>query len=579
MTTPGSAPIRAGGRAGASEGGWLAGPRGTALVSLLFLGLAAVFTWPAVCFDPQVLVTRHFDLYVAIWLLEQAAESLPRLFVDGSAWPQGESLVRSDSFSLLFLGWAGRGLLSGWFVVTLITWLAPALNALAAEACARRVLEVRRPWSLLAGLAFGFSGIAASVVLEGHVYQLLAFWLPLLLLAAWCTPERGLPWKRGLLVGLLWALSLFSSAYFGVLASALLLVVAAARPRRSLRLMPFSALVILPVGGWYLWVYSMGSQHAITEIKPDLVLAVGAATVASLSTWTPQLDLLGHSVGAPIGFTAFWLLLFSPLLLRGSRGWRALALLAIVALLACFGSQLRLVDGGASLPSPFALVARIPGVEVFRFPVRIVWLYTLCGGLVASACLQALSRRLPTALLLPALLLATVDGVVGTGLLWRVRQAIAEVPGAYQAAPRDLPVLDTFGRSLDGTSGELEMWTRNLACYYQASHRRPILELCVRTERQSPREALDARLSHGLLSATGPDAAQQLDDLRLELERAGLGAVAVHADFYRPNDRQVLLAGLEDLLGEPLADTRDGGERVVLFLVQAEAAPRGAVER
>ena len=162
---------------------------------------------------------------------------------------------------------------------------------------------------------------------------------------------------------------------------------------------------------------------------------------------------------------------------------------------------------------------------------------------------------------------ATVDAVLGTGLPLRSQRALADIPSAYAAAPVGQPVLDCYGRSLDGTSGELEMWTRNLGCYYQAHHGRPILEFCVRTEVQSPREAWDAALGHALLNMAGRDDPAGMRALRSELVGAEIGAVALHADFYRPADRELMLAGLEGLLGPPLADSHDGGERVVLFHV------------
>ncbi len=546
---------------------WLEGPRGTALVVAIFVALATAFSWPAARLDPHSLVTRHFDLYVTIWLVEQAVDGLPRMLASGSAWPHGESLARVDSYLLMLLAWAGRGLLSGWLLTTLLTWLGPALNAWAAEHCARKVLAVRRPWSLLAGMAFGFSGIAATAVLEGHVYFLLAAWLPLLLTTAWTAPERGISWGRGALVGLLWTLALLSSAYLGVLASVLLLTVLAARPRRVLRLLPGALVVGLPVAAWYLWVFSISRQHATLEIQPELILSMGTATVASLTTWTAQLDELRHSVGAPVGFTTLWLLLLSPLLLRGERGWRALAILAVVALLLCFGRSFRWVDSESGTPLPVALLVGLPGIELFRFPIRFAWLYQLCGGLVAAAALQALARRLPAAVVLPVLGLAAADGVLLTGLPVRARQVIAEVPSAYDAAPQGLPILDLYGRALDGTSGELEMWTRNLGCYYQAHHGRPILEVCVRTEIESPREALDAAIGHGLLSLGSEPTAEQLRPLRSLLETSGVRAVALHADFYTPTDGERMAAGLEALLGPPLASSLDGGERLVVYHV------------
>jgi hypothetical protein len=553
--------------------GWLQRPAGTAAVAAFFLVMATLFTWPAARLDPGTLVTRHFDLYVSIWLMEQAVDGFPRLLAAGAGWPSGESLARADSMLMLALAWAGRGLLSGWLLASLFTWLGPALNAIAAEHCARRVLAVQRPWSLLAGLAFGFSGIAALAVLEGHVYFLLAFWLPLMITTAWTGPEEGLPWARGLLLGGLWAMALLSSAYLGIPATLLLGVLVVARPRRVLRLLPTAAVVALPVATWYLWVFSHGAAGP-DQPKPELILAVGTATVANLTTWSAHLDAVGHSLGAPLAFTSLVLLGFAPLLLRHHGGWRALALLAVAALLLCFGRTFQLTAGGPSLPSPAALLVHLPGVEVFRFPIRFAWLYTLCGGLVAAAALQALARRLPPWAVAPVLLLAAGEALVGTGLPWRVDRAIAAAPSAYDAAPADLAVLDLYGRSLDGTDSELEMWTRSLGCYYQAQHGRPVLELCVDTEVDSPRERLEAQLGSLLL---GPQASREaVSGAARELAHRGVGAVVLHHDFLRSADAQALHAGLTAMLGPAAASSTDGGERVSLFLVPDAQRPPGA---
>ena len=542
--------------------GGLQGHGGTAAVAVLFLLISAVFTWPAARLDPLGLVTRHFDLYVAVWLVEQAPDSFLRLMSHASAWPAGESLTRCDSLLLLMVSWLLQGLLSGGTTLALITWLGPAINALAAEHCARRVLDVARPWSLLAGLAYGFSGIAATAVLEGHVYFLMAPWLPLLITIAWTSPERGFPWGRGLLLGGCWALSLLTSAYLGLCATLLLVVVVAARPRRVLRLLPSATLIALPVVAWYLWIFSLVPTQNLQQVDPALTLQQGAATLASLTGWTSRLDTTGHSLGAPLGLTVLWLLLLAPVVLRRRTGWKALALLALMAVLLCLGRELRLVHGGAGLPSPLALLLLVPGIEILRFPIRFAWLYALCGGLVASAVLQAMARRLNPAWLLPVLAMALVDVMLGVGLPLRTRVALGEVPSAYQAAPQDAPILDVFGRISGGEGEELSAWIRSYTCYYQAHHHRPIYETCVATEVRSPRQRLDAELKRLLLNPNaGPAAAADL------LRQEGAGAVAVHADFLLPTDSADLLRLMTEALGPPTADSSDGGERVVLFEV------------
>ena len=74
-----------------------------------FLAVAVVWTWPAAHLDPEVLVSRQFDLYPTVWLLARAHDVPLNLVHAESAWPVGELLARADSFVLLALGW-----LFGW---------------------------------------------------------------------------------------------------------------------------------------------------------------------------------------------------------------------------------------------------------------------------------------------------------------------------------------------------------------------------------------------------------------------------------------------------------------------------------
>ena len=43
---------------------------------------------------------------------------------------------------------------------------------------------------------------------------------------------------------------------------------------------------------------------------------------------------------------------------------------------------------------PLALVALVPGSELLRFPVRLLWVWFLCGSTVAALTLSALVRTL-----------------------------------------------------------------------------------------------------------------------------------------------------------------------------------------
>lgn len=533
-----------------------------------YLLLSAVFTWPAVCFDPSVLVTRQFDLLPTVWLVEQAPGTFPHMLHHASAWPFGESLARADSYVLLILAWLNHGLLSGKALAHALMWIGPALSAWAAEYAARSAMDVPRPWSLLAGVIYGFSGVMALAALEGHVYHMLNPWLPLMVVAL-RGQRRG--W-RALLAGALgggaWCAALFTSAYMGILATSLGAVLLLRRPRAHLLSAGGLATVVVPAGLYYLYLFRMGGRWADGAPDPALSLDMGAVTLGGLLSWSDAFDLGYHSISAPVGFTGLALLGLSVVWLRGERGWRALAGLAAFCLLATLGRSIRLDLETSGLWSPLALAERLPGMGWFRFPVRLAWLYALGAGLVGARVLYALSRRLPARLVVPVLGLAVVDALVGTGLPFRQREAIGTVPSAYEAAPPDRAVLDLWGMPFDRSRGEMEMWARNLSCFYQAGHHRPILEVCIGTRVNSPREAVDAWWTSGLFSSAAEDVEEVRHRILVEhLATLGVGAVAVHADFYRPADVSRLLVLMERALGSPAAESLDGGERVVLFRV------------
>ncbi len=546
---------------------------GHALVLTGYLLVSVVFSWPTACFRSGVLVTRHFDLFPANWLVERAPGTFPDMFHRASAYPFGESLARVDSYVLLALAWLNDGLLPAWILLSVLTLAGPVLSAFAAERCAALAYAVPRPWSWVAGLTYAFSGIAASALLEGHVHYLLNPWLPMLVWAIVKATAPGGKLRHALLAGLAWTLSLFTSAYFGVVATLLALVLGLSSGRRSLRVLP-ALLVVLPAGLYYVWLFSMGGRWSDGQVEPSLFLRIGTATVGGLATWSDATDLASHSISAPLGFTALSLMLMSPLVLASRKGWRAPLLLAIGALPLALGAEIRLDLASEGATSPLALLSWLPGLAFFRFPIRFMWIFSLCCGLLASMVLAALAERIHRRYLLVVMALALLDLVLVIGMPWRLRQAVGTVPGSYESAPENMPVLDLFGVALDRSGGELEMWTRNLGCYYQARHGLPVFELCIGTGVDSPRELVERWLGMSLLSdSDSGDPAGEGGALLERLQDLGVGSVVVHRDFMRGGDALLLEDALEDLLGPPTATSTDGGENLVLFSVPPGLSP------
>jgi hypothetical protein len=323
-------------------------------------------------------------------------------------------------------------------------------------------------------------------------------------------------------------------------------------PRQSWRMLPGLSVTALPAAAYYLWLFGQGGGWQ-EQIAPGPVLQTGGSTLAGWLYAVPEADLGGHSLVTPLGFLGFWLWFLTPFFRRGQAGWKGLWMLAFVALVASFGASLRVVPGGEGLPLPLAWI-HWPALAFFRFPLRLLWLYQLTAGMLAS---QLLAERWQGRAWWVGL--ALVD-VLGTGMPGRLARGIAEVPSAYLSVPAERAVLDVYGETLDPSSGEMEMRSRILGCYYQGVHHRPIPEVCIGTGIRSPREGV-SRWLMGALSAAGADPKAIVKTLG----DAGIGAVALHLDTLRPADAEILKAGLGSVLGPPVAETKDGGERLQIF--------------
>lgn len=530
--------------------------RGSLLVLASYLGVVALFSWPALSF--QGLPLRHFDLYPAVWLLEVAPEAFPRMLYAQTAWPFGESLVRIDSYLLLLIGWLNQGLLSGATLACLLAWLGPALSATAAEGVTFHIFKVPRPYSWIAGTAFACSGIAAVALLEGHVYHLLNPWMPLFLGFLWLgTSESGRAW-HGLVAGLFWALCLYTTAYLGVGATLLGLWIFLRSLWRGLKLLPSFLLTALPPALYYVWLFRLGGSWADNApVEPVRILDTGGNSLLGMLGPSADIDLSGHSLVAPPGFLILFLWMLAPRILARQAEWRWLSAGALLFLLMSFGATFRVLPGGPGLPSPLLLLQNFHELALFRFPLRLLWPFGLLAGVVAArAAAQLRDRRL--------LVLAFLDVFLSTGMPFRQQQMVAEIPSVYSKLSSDVVVLDIYGEVIGPTSGDWKMRLRGLGCYYQGSHQRRLPELCIGTAISSPRE----RLSQWFVAqATDSAGLDQQDQQRLT--SWGIGAIVLHLDSLRPADVRALQEKLLEALGPPFAESKDGGERLEVFTLSS----------
>ena len=553
-----------------------------------YLFVSILFSWPTARLDPQRFYTRQFDLYGVLWMLSHAREVLFDGVVDVTNWPLGENATRPDAYLLTFAGLVTSGMLSPVTLVSLVILLGPVAGALAAERCAAKGFGVRRPWSVLAGLAYGFNGLAATAWLEGHIYFLFDPWLPLLLLSLARVTRRGGRRGEAVMGGIYWALALLTSAYAGlaalvvVLSMGLRAMVTTRGDRRVLWRILLLCGTFLPVGVWYVTLFAAGSGQRAPDLWQSSTS--GSATLAGLASWWPGVDGKSyHSIATPIGFVTLALAGVAPRVLKRHSGWRTLLVTAAASVLVSLGP---VVSPGLGLegqtPAPLALLAGTALMTYLHFPVRFLWLTYLCGGMVAAQTAQELARRAGTRRTLPLVAMAVVDAIVVTGAPFRAQAVLATVPSAYNAAPRHLAVLDLFAGQAPPVS-EINIRITKLTAYYHTVHGRPILAAALPSRGLNCRDRVALRLTGRLLEKGPSDDARRRDLSGVEAELAdlGVGAVAVHADLFPGDLLPTILENLRIALGPPAAISHDGGETVVLFVLRkrSSADPVAAYEK
>ncbi len=513
---------------------------------LIFFVLAVAWTWPAAGADG--LVGLRTDAFASAWTLDAA----PRIFAHAgldpsSAWPEGADYRRLDSWIFAMIG------LLGWFIPAarlhaLSAVLGVAVSAWAAHALAVRC-GARPPWSWIAGISFGFSGTAATAMIEGSVYLLIIPWLPLCARGAVCVIRGPGTRRDGLIAGLGWSLSLLTSVYVGLGASVLLLAFAAAAllfrgpvaagwssaGARDAAI-GFGAAASLGLLVWGVpWVAGVDAQ----PLEAD---ALSVSAYVLRWGWAPlNIDAYGHATTAALPTPAIALAFLARRVLPGEPVVLPFALAALAGFVLALGPEI----GGVPLPLQLFHLLGI-GDEI-QFPARFLWLTDLGAGVLGALVASRLGASFPrraTVLVAAALL----HSLAGSRLPWRLRELDVSVPSAYAAARG--PVLDLFPES--ELNGGMDVRAAHLACWYQTGHRLPIAENCLPSRaRKHPRILWSREVFAGLAEER-------------PLELPAFDAIAVHADWFWPSDRVRLLSNLTRRYGQPV-ESHDAGEHLVVF--------------
>ena len=541
-----------------------------AVTVALYALVCVIWSWPQVT-GASVMVSRHFDIFGTLWTGGVGPALGDGLVTHMCGWPEGLDLRRADSLVLLLLSVTVGRLLGGPALLYLLTLVGPVLSAWAAERYAARVLGARWPWSLLAGLTFAFSGVAATALLEGHPYILLNPWLPLL---AWqwhrCT-EPGARLRHGGMAGALWLMCLLTSAYTGI-AATLWVVVAALRPLLARRLKALSwrplalaLAMMLVAGGLYTVAFASGGEgaraiDAFRDMPDKGVLRAGSTNLADLAGVSASADSESHSMVPALGFLPLVLAALALRLRAPGRPWLMCLLLGLFALAVALGPTLRGSAFSDGVPWILAPMVELELTSFLRFPVRLVFVAALALGAVAAMVADRLARRNRwAALLLP---LALVDLWVCTQMPGRTGRWPLELPAAYARLPKSGALLHLMPE-LHAGSKRMETFLSTLDCAHQHAHGRPLLARCLGGDHRSgPRFKIGSWLRTRLLGKHNPG------ELSGQLASLGVGAVVWRPDLFMPGDRARLRKGLAQNLGPPLARSTNGGDHVVLYGVK-----------
>ena len=533
-------------------------PLGWAVIG--WLCLAVLWTWPAILAGPDI-VGRHFDALGTVWVIDAATRLGFDLFDSASAWPAGAHYAAIDSWLLLPISRLGAALdpaaLHGFIAI-----IGVASSGLAASAFAGS-LGAHRPFDTVAGVLFVCSGLGAAALLEGHVYQLLNPWMPLMALCLLRAGEGR--WRRryGLTAGLCFGLALFSSGYLGlsagVLALGLGLPILWRGPRDGVVI---AAGVALSFGVLYLFLMVGAGPPGVGHASPE-TLQMGALSLGSLGSATAEIDRTDHSWA--LALSAMVMALGVIALAARSRAGVSLALVVLVCVLVALGPEWSV--GSATIGSPLRFIWEIPAVRYFRFPGRILWAAMLCLSAGAALGLTVLAAKLGRRVAFLVMLLVVVEVLITVRLPLRQVRMSSDAPQVYARAYG--PVFDLVGEGI-ARSREVDAWMSAMLCQYQTQHGRPIADNCVAVgPENNPRVALGRWVAAGLYAGDVAGVATRLSDL-------GFTSLAVHHDWIDAGDRLRLGTALKGHNGQTEATKAEGVTVYALKPMKSTPGVQGA---
>ena len=503
---------------------------------VLWLAMGVAWTWPSVLAGPDI-VGRHFDALGTVWVIDSVGRLGFDLHDPFSAWPKGATYSAIDSWLLMPISLLGSALdparVHGW-----ITVLGLATSGYAASIFAR-CIGATSPFHHVGGLIFAGSGLAAAAILEGHVYQIVNPWMPLMAIQLWKAGQEGGRFSNGVWAGVFFGLALFSSGYLGVSAGLVGLGLGLAALKSGEKRFPalVAAGVAAVFGVAYLVLFSgagqPGATHATTE-----TLRMGSLSLNSMGPATAEIDRTGHSWSLAVSAMIFSLALIA--LAVRQQGLKVLAGISLVSIVIAMGPDwtLGVAPDEASMASPLQFLWDIPSVRFLRFPGRVLWAAMLCLSALSAVGVTVLARRLGARWGYALCAVLVVEALVCVRLPWRQQVKVADTPLAYASAQG--PVFDLTGEGIS-VSREVDSWMNAILCQYQTHHKQPIAEDCVAVGPSvNPRVGLARWVAQRLYEG-------DRESVINRLKRLGFAALAVHYDWIDPGDRLRLQTALKGL--------------------------------
>lgn len=400
------APVSAAGRSGPQR--WREG----AIVFILYVALAFVFTLPNSIHPAQALLGRGGDNYLHAWFLWEFARAVAHgqnpFHTHLILYPVGANLT-----------WATTDILGQIIAVPFSLLLGPILTynlslvlQLALGAFFARLLCLRvsgdAAAATIGGIVFGFSPFLLAHA-QGHLSLVTAFPLPIYVLALGRLLGKEKPsWKDGVLLGLALALVALGNYEYALIFALFTLVIlaidfgGAGLPMLKRLWTP----VLISAAAFFLCLspilLMMLKDYGVT--RPGSLQNATSFSADLLSFFVPSLQqsLFGRYVRTlparffvgpggieGIEFAGFSVLIFAVIgcwVARGNRRrWAGRAMVAgIVFALMSLGPKIHILGRISSLPAPAAPLYKLKAMRFFQEPARLSIVTTLCLALLAS---------------------------------------------------------------------------------------------------------------------------------------------------------------------------------------------------